>query len=128
MKDWIGRWGPAVLVMIIIFIASATPSSDIPTLGSWDFLAKKGGHMIGYALLAAAYFHGLNNRKNIKRSQFILAICLAVAYAASDEWHQRFTPGRTASIRDVLIDATGAALGLAFLSWLRTRFTKTQQA
>jgi VanZ family protein len=128
MKDWLWRWGPAVLVMAVIFIASATPSSDLPTLGSWDFVAKKGSHMLGYALLSVAIFHGLNNRKSITRPQFMLAVCLAVIYAASDEWHQKYTPGRSPSLSDVLIDATGAALGLALWCSVRERFLRWQKA
>lgn len=41
---------------------------------------------------------------------------------------QRFTPGRNASIHDVLIDATGAAIGLALWWWLRTRILRRQNA
>lgn len=33
------------------------------------------------------------------------------AYAASDEWHQAFVPGRGASPWDVLIDSAGALAG-----------------
>jgi VanZ family protein len=128
MKDWFWRWGPAVLVMILIFIASATPSSDLPAFGLWDVIVKKGGHMFGYALLAAAFIHGLNNRANMRRSQFIFAMCLAIAYAASDEWHQRFTPGRTSSVLDVFIDSTGAFLGLTLWCFARSRFPSWQKA
>jgi len=75
--------------------------------------------MLGYALLASAYFHALNHGKRMRMSQFILAVCLASIYAASDEFHQRFTPGRTASIDDVCIDTIGAAVGLALWCWIR---------
>jgi hypothetical protein len=105
--------------MAIIYRASATPGSDLPTFGAWDFLVKKGGHMLGYALLASAYFHALNKGKRMTKSQFIQAVCLASIYAASDEFHQRFTPGRTASIDDVCIDTIGATIGLALWCWIR---------
>ena len=111
MKNWIRRWGPAFLVMGIIFIASGTPGSDLPTL-AWDFTAKKGSHMLGYALLAIAYFHALNNGRNMTRFQFLSAFFLACLYAATDEFHQRFTPGRMPSAQDVFIDVVGAAIGL----------------
>ena len=119
MKDWIWRWGPAVAIMVIIFIASATPGSDLPKFGVWDFFAKKGGHMLGYALLASAFFHGLNKGGRIKKSQFIAAVCLATLYALTDEFHQRFTPGRSPSLRDVGIDTFGAAIGLTLWNWIR---------
>ena len=40
---------------------------------------------------------------------------LVLLYAASDEFHQRFVPSRDASLRDVLIDTSGGALGLLIL-------------
>ena len=50
------------------------------------------------------------------------AWALAFLYAASDEWHQSFVPSRGSSFHDVLIDATGAALGLLLLhGWLLWR-------
>ncbi len=131
MKAWIWRWGPAILMMVVIFIASATPGSDLPEFGGWDFFAKKGGHMLGYAILAASFFHALNHHRNSRQSQFWKAVCLAIIYAASDEWHQKFTPGRTASVRDVMIDGVGACLGLALWCWIKThipgRKAKTRQ-
>ena len=38
-------------------------------------------------------------------------ICLL--YASSDEIHQLFVPGRSGEVRDVMIDFSGAALGIA---------------
>ena len=95
MKSWIYRWGPAIVIMAIIFIASATPGSDIPGFGDWDEFFKKGGHMLGYALLATAFYHALNSSKRSIKLKFILVLCLVALYAASDEFHQRFTPGRS---------------------------------
>jgi VanZ family protein len=113
MRLWIRRWRPAVIVMVIIFIASATPASDLPDLGGLDFFAKKGAHMLGYALLAAAYFHALNHEKRITRLRLAIAVSLVILYAATDEWHQRFTPGRTPKFTDVCIDTAGGLIGLA---------------
>jgi VanZ family protein len=115
------RWGPAIVIMAIIFIASATPGSDIPGFGDWDEFFKKGGHMLGYALLAAAFCHALNNRKSSIKLKFILVLCIVALYAASDEFHQRFTPGRTASFRDVGIDVAGGLIGIAVLRFVQKR-------
>ena len=112
MKSWIWRWGPAVIVMTLIFTASATPGSDLPKFGAWDLIAKKGGHMFGYALLASAFFHALDRKGKGGLSRFVVAAALACLYAATDEFHQRFTPGRTASLQDVGIDSLGAVIGL----------------
>ena len=53
------RWFPAILMMALIYLASATPSDELPNYGFWDTLIKKGGHMTGYGLLASAYWYGL---------------------------------------------------------------------
>jgi VanZ family protein len=122
IKAWIWRWGPAILIMTIIFIASATPGSNLVKFGAWDFIIKKGGHMTGYALLAAAFFHALDRHQKSIRSPLIIAACLSLLYAASDEFHQKFTPGRTSTVSDVLIDMEGAVIGLAGMSLSRKKF------
>jgi len=44
-----------------------------------------------------------------------LALLACAAWAATDEVHQAFTATRTASAWDVLLDTTGAAIGLLVL-------------
>lgn len=46
-----------------------------------------------------------------------LSVAYSILYAAFDEWHQFFIPGRVASGADLLADASGALLGI-FL-WVR---------
>jgi VanZ family protein len=105
----ISRWLPAFLVMTVIFGFSATPSNDLPYFGFWDTLVKKGGHMLGYALLALSYWYGLRFEKRL----WWLAWLLAVVYATTDEFHQSFVAGRHPSWVDVLgFDGGGAALAL----------------
>ena len=116
------RWIPAIFMMVTIFLASATPSSKIPNYGFWDTLVKKGGHMIGYGLLASAYWYGLG----FDRKKSWLAWLLAVLYAATDEFHRSFTPGRHPSPVDVLLfDGGGAALALIAIYSIRKRKKET---
>jgi VanZ family protein len=117
---WLRRWGPSLLMMALIFTASGTAGSDLPKFGIWDFFVKKGGHLIGYALLGASYAHGLVSHKGMKRSVLLAAIVLAGLYAVTDEFHQSFTPGRTPSAVDVGIDTIGAALGVGIWTWIRS--------
>ena len=51
-----------------------------------------------------------------------VALLIAAAYAATDEWHQSFVPSRTADLTDVLIDSSGAMIGLT-LVFLWNKFT-----
>jgi VanZ family protein len=121
MKIWIRRLWPAVAVMSLIFIASGIPASDLPQFGFWDMIVKKGGHMTGYAMLSASYLYAINRSRSIRPLPFLASFCLTILYAVSDEWHQSFTPGRSPSLLDVLIDGTGGLIGLALWAWILTR-------
>ncbi len=113
VRAFIRIWGPALLVMLTIFLFSATPGDELPRFGLVDLLVKKGGHMAGYALLALAYLRGTGKRKH----GFLLAFALTLAYALTDELHQVFTPGRHPALLDVGVDAAGAALALGLAAW-----------
>ncbi|MCJ7435157.1 MAG: VanZ family protein [Anaerolineales bacterium] len=109
------RWCPALLMMTAIFAFSSRSSDELPSFYLFDALAKKGGHMVGYGLLAASYIYALNHRD---RKSFYLAWFLAILYAFTDEYHQSFVASRHASIWDVMVfDNFGAILALCFISW-----------
>jgi hypothetical protein len=114
------RWLPALLMMLTIFLFSARSSSDLPNFDWADRIVKKGGHMIGYAVLAVSYWRAFY----LRQERWWLAWCLAVLYAVTDELHQSFVPGRFPSIWDVLVyDNLGALVSL----WL-FRLYKTQRS
>ena len=67
------RWFPGVLLMSVIFIFSSIPSKEMPSFGSWDVLVKKGGHAIGYGLLALSFWYAMDwNQKGQYTSMVIL--------------------------------------------------------
>jgi VanZ family protein len=114
------RWFPAVVIMAIIFGLSTVPSNEMPSFGIWDTLVKKGGHILGYGLLALAYWFGL--RFDSRRRW--LALLLAVLYALTDEFHQSFVPGRHPSWVDALgFDGGGAAIALGLVNWWQVKKT-----
>lgn len=113
IKEFIRRWGFSLLMMGTIFVFSSTPGSDLPSFGSFDSFVKKGGHMLGYGLLALTYWYGFD----FKRNRSWLAWLIAVLYAATDEFHQSFVPGRHPSPVDVLLfDGGGAVIILLICS------------
>lgn len=113
------RFGPAALIMVAIFAFSSTPSSNLPNFGGWDWVAKKGAHALGYAMLGAAYTHALAPGRPLTLRNGLIAIALAALYATSDEWHQSFTAGRHPAWTDVAIDTVGATVGVVAMRWLR---------
>jgi VanZ family protein len=103
-------WLPVVAWAALIFGLSAIPSLSTG-LGTWDFVLRKLAHMTEYAILAVLLVRALGRE--------LPAWLLAVAYAATDEFHQRFVSGRHASPVDVCIDAAGAAIGILVLQRAR---------
>lgn len=79
-----------------------------------SFLVRKAAHMSEYAVLAILF--GLTIREYKKEPWLLLALAATAAYAATDEVHQLFVPGRSGQFRDVLIDTAGGALGLGLLA------------
>jgi VanZ family protein len=111
-------WLPAILMMVTIFCFSSIPKNEMPDFGLADLVVKKGGHVLGYGLLALSYWLGLH----FERRRGWLALLFAVIYALSDEFHQSFVPGRHPSWVDALvIDAGGAALALGLANWWRVK-------
>jgi len=104
----LNRWGPFLLIIVLIFIFSSIPKYRLPDLAQNDFTLKKGGHILGYCLIALTFWYGFKWEKK----RWWLVWIVAVLYAISDELHQSFVPGRTPSLEDVAIDSFAAGLGL----------------
>jgi VanZ family protein len=115
----LARWLPVILWMAVIFTMSSwsTPPSLPESL--LDLLMKKAVHITEYAILAGLLWRALGG--GTERRVMLAALAVAVFYAVSDEFHQSFTPGRSPSPVDVLIDGTGAAAGLMVLAALQRR-------
>jgi len=92
--------------MAVIFAASSIP--DVTALPGG--VSDKTAHFAGYALLGALALRALSDSiwKRCTTSNGLLAWCLGAVYAASDEFHQSFVPGRTPSVDDWFADALGA--------------------
>jgi VanZ family protein len=117
LKSILRYWGPAILMMVAIFAFSSVPSEEMPNFGLVDFLVKKGGHVLGYGLLALTYLYGLRGGSGqITSRRLFVAWFLTILYSATDEFHQSFVPGRHPAATDVMIDSLGAALALVFVN------------
>ncbi|MEJ7617465.1 MAG: VanZ family protein [Pyrinomonadaceae bacterium] len=132
------RYGPVVIWMAFIFVASTSALSASNTSGLsrrllqsffsapmdeeqfafWHFLIRKFSHFAEYAVLALLLARAFATSSLIvlRRRYARAALLLVAAYALLDEFHQSFVPGRGASLYDSLIDIAGGAFALAFLS------------
>ena len=79
-----------------------------------EFIIRKGAHLTEFAVLFVLYCRAL--RLSGAKKAGPLALVMTIAYAATDELHQYFVPGRAASPVDVMIDACGALAAWGMLT------------
>ena len=99
------------------------PHNKIP-FETMNFFVRKAAHMAEFALLGFS-LGGLNGAITDLRGKNtpFLPPFLSLLVAVSDEFIQSFT-GRTSQVRDVLIDFSGALLGLLLIWIIRTACRK----
>ena len=113
-----------MLYMAAIFYISSLHQSPLPPR-----VPDKPAHAFGYMgfgfVIARALAGGLPPRLTTR--QFFIGLAIAVAYGASDEFHQRFVPGRTGDLPDLYADALGATIELgACWAWGIISFRRRQ--
>ncbi len=122
---WLSLWGPVILWAGVIFFISALP--DQRTVGSElpELMIRKFAHLFEYGLLAYLLARALAGTGWPVQRVLWVGLLLCVLYAASDEWHQTFVPGRYGKVRDVALDSLGAALVLSV--FVRFRMSRTSE-
>jgi len=118
-RRYVASWLPVILWMAVIFTMSSWSSPPSLPESLLDLLMKKAAHITEYAILAGLLWWALGG--GTERRVKLAALAVAVFYAVSDEFHQSFTPGRSPSPVDVLIDTVGAASALVILAAVQRR-------
>jgi hypothetical protein len=94
--------------------AALLPAGDVALFHGLHGALRKLGHLAEYGILAALWFGALRPGRPSRRAA-VWAIALATTYAGIDEARQGLTTHRSAAPLDVLIDATGAVVAVAWL-------------
>jgi VanZ family protein len=88
-------------------VSSANPYDFI------EFLFRKAGHIIGYFVLTLLWLKTLTYTRFSFTIRLLLSSILSLGYAALDEFHQTFVPGRTGHVIDVVaVDLIGVILAI----------------
>jgi VanZ family protein len=106
-------WAPPLVLMAVIFAFSAQPDLN-SGLGTIDLVGRKIIHASEYGLLTFLWWRALRTVAK-PDTAVAAAAALAVAYAATDEFHQHFIRGRHGTPVDVLIDATGVTIAVILI-------------
>ena len=100
--------------------ASLSEAEQTLMLSSADLILRKAAHFCVYAALGALLFLYSLCFAAKPWAHILRALLAAAVYAASDEIHQSFVPGRGPAVTDVLLDSAGALCGILFV-WLLVR-------
>lgn len=121
MKKFLWLWLPVLAWMGVIFLGSSIGS--IPRVGgkTTDAVVHRAAHVIEFAALGALVLRAVSGGKRITRRELIITLIVVALYGASDEFHQRFTPGRSSEGIAVVFDAAGGLAGAWFYRWWRSR-------
>lgn len=147
-------WIAVILWMLLIFNLSAQPASQSDDLSKGiikiimdsilrivpgmelnmdtnmnllNHIIRKSAHFIAYLALGVIVSNA-NRKSGIGGLKGIsLTILICVLYAAGDEIHQGFVPGRGPGITDVLIDSAGATVGAGLYLMVANIFNKRKK-
>jgi VanZ family protein len=110
-----------LIVMAVIFFLSSQESGGAH--GPIELLLRKLAHVTEYAVLTFCWWRALRGLgvAGENRAAIVLAFGIALAYSASDEFHQTFVRGRHGTPVDVLIDSIGMTIAAVLASRLYAR-------
>lgn len=141
MRTFVRYWLPVVFWMAVIYVASTdlfaaqhtsrfigpllrwlVPDISPQTIMFVQLVVRKAAHVMEYAILAVLLFRALLAGRFARSGWLAFASIIGAAVcAAADEYHQSFVRSRTGSPLDVMIDLTGALLGIAVYWWAMAR-------
>jgi VanZ family protein len=126
-KSWLADWWPVLLWAAVISIFSTSaftdsntgrfiipvlhwflPGAPMQTLMRIHHYIRKCAHFTEYFIFSLLILRAIRHgRSDARLAWALLAIAIVAGYAALDEFHQSFVPGRTPAVGDVLIDTSG---------------------
>jgi VanZ family protein len=138
MRKLIYYWLP-VVVWAAIIIQATGRSFDSPHTSGWlatllgalglhgsgrsvgvlNIAMRKAGHLTEYGILTSLSFRAVREgRRGFALRWALIALAITVCVASTDEFLQSFTPTRTSSPWDVVLDTVGGTLAmLMFRLW-----------
>ena len=111
----VNLWLPVVIWAFVIFLFSSFPTTRASEIHWKDFIVKKTAHIVEYAILSTLIYRALKESGADRKKAGIYAIFFSVIYGFTDEFHQSFTSGREAKLRDVIFDTIGSVGSIYFL-------------
>ena len=111
-------WLPALCWMGLIYYFSGRTGQELKSI--FPFIKNFGlGHLPAYFILAILFYYAL--ARTISRGALLWTVLLCLVYGISDEFHQSFVASRSAELKDIIVDLTGAVLAVALIFYFRKK-------
>lgn len=92
-----------------------------------DHPVRKCAHFTEYMILGIFFASAFIGNIKKKQTEIMASFLLGASYAASDELHQLFVPGRSGQISDVMLDSAGVLTGVLLVFLLARLFLKKKR-
>ncbi len=124
-----GRFTEWLIKLLVPDFSAQDPVRQEEIRSLITVLVRKTAHVAEYAMLGLSlmlHMHELAKKKGLRKPG-LTSLLIGVLYAASDEIHQIFVPGRSGEAKDVLLDSAGVLLGILLLIAVRMIGQKRQR-
>jgi VanZ family protein len=115
-----GKLSAGITEAVIRVIKMVAPHADLD-IDVFNHIVRKCAHFVSYLVLGLLAMNALRRSGITGRRRIAVSLLICILYAASDEVHQLFVPGRAGQVKDVLIDSAGSSLGIASYSLFRNK-------
>lgn len=106
-----GAFLPAVVWACCIYYLSSRAILPGFAVNTWDFILKKSAHVFSFGFLYFLLFRAFQKTTQLSgNTVWVVPLLVTVLYAAFDEIHQSFVPGRHGTFRDIGFDTLGCCL------------------
>ena len=100
---------------------------DVNVLSLNHFI-RKCAHFLAYLVLGIVMLFAMKRIGYTGKKGVVFTLLLCISYAITDGLHQAFVPGRTPKLLDVLIDSSGASLGISiYVLFVENRWKELKQ-
>ena len=106
-----------------VFNENITKEKESEIIEKYTYPIRKLAHYTLYFVLGILAFLVVKDY-SINKKLIIYSLLICFLYACSDEFHQLFIIGRSASIKDVIIDTFGSLCGISILYAFNKKISK----
>jgi len=114
----------SVAIALTIFIAFEiffiSSLSGVSTGGGSPWIPRM-YHVMVFFLFSFFLFYSLRSKEKITLLFIAIALIISILYAASDELHQLYVPGRDGSLRDFFTNTLGIFVSTLFFLFISNK-------